>query len=114
LVPNEFFDGGITGMSLLIHEIYHFNLGLVILLLNLPLIIVSYFTVGKRFAFRTLVSVILLGISLLLIPNYALTADKLLISIFGGAFLGIGVGLIMRTGAALDGIEVLARWRSIR
>ena len=108
LVPNHFFDGGITGISLLVHEIYHFNLGVVILLLNLPLIIISYFSIGKRFAFRTLICVILLGICLLLIPNYALTADKLLISIFGGAFLGIGVGLIMRTGAALDGIEVLA------
>ncbi len=108
LVPNHFFDGGITGISLLVHEIYHFNLGLVILVLNLPLIIISYFTIGKRFALRTLLSVALLGICLLLIPNYAMTADKLLISIFGGAFLGIGIGLIMRTGAALDGIEVLA------
>lgn len=108
LVPNHFFDGGITGISLLVHEIYGYNLGLAILLLNLPLITISYFTIGKRFALRTLMSVILLGICLLLIPNYAMTADKLLISIFGGAFLGIGIGLIMRTGAALDGIEVLA------
>jgi uncharacterized membrane-anchored protein YitT (DUF2179 family)/HD superfamily phosphodiesterase len=108
LVPNHFFDGGVTGISLLIHESYHFNLGLVILILNLPLIIISYYTIGKRFALRTLLSVILLGIALLLIPNTAVTADKLLICIFGGAFLGIGIGLIMRTGAALDGIEVLA------
>ncbi|MEO7983083.1 MAG: YitT family protein [Bacteroidota bacterium] len=108
LVPNLFFDGGITGLSLLVHEIYGFNLGIVILVLNLPLIAISYFSIGKRFAIRTLLSVILLGVCLLLIPNYALTADKLLISIFGGVFLGIGIGLIMRTGAALDGIEVLA------
>lgn len=108
LAPNHFFDGGITGISLLVHEVYGYNLGLAILVLNLPLIIVSYFTIGKRFALRTLISVILLGVALLLIPNYAVTADKLLISIFGGAFMGIGVGLIMRTGAALDGIEVLA------
>jgi uncharacterized membrane-anchored protein YitT (DUF2179 family)/predicted metal-dependent HD superfamily phosphohydrolase len=108
LVPNHFFDGGITGISLLVHEVYHFNLGLVILVLNLPLIIVGYFTIGKRFAFRTLVSVILLGICLLLVPNESQTKDKLLIAVFGGAFLGIGIGLIMRTGSALDGIEVLA------
>jgi uncharacterized membrane-anchored protein YitT (DUF2179 family)/predicted metal-dependent HD superfamily phosphohydrolase len=108
LVPNHFFDGGVTGISLLVHEIYEFNLGLVILVLNLPLIIVSYYSVGKQFAFRTLIVVILLGVCLMLIPNYAVTADKLLISIFGGVFLGIGIGLIMRTGAALDGIEVLA------
>ncbi|HUR67314.1 MAG TPA: YitT family protein [Chitinophagaceae bacterium] len=108
LVPNHFFDGGVTGISLLVHESYHFNLGLVILVLNLPLIIVSYFSIGKRFALRTLLSVILLGVALLLIPNEGMTKDKLLISVFGGAFLGIGIGLVMRTGAALDGIEVLA------
>ena len=108
LVPNRFFDGGITGISLLLHELYHLNLAIVILILNLPLIIVSYFSVGKRFAIRTLISVILLGVSLTFLPEYALTSDKLLISIFGGVFLGMGIGLIMRAGAALDGIEVLA------
>lgn len=108
LVPNHFFDGGITGVSLLVHEVYHFNLGLVILLFNLPLVIISYFSVGKSFALKTFISVALLGVCLLLIPDYALTKDKLLISIFGGVFLGIGIGLVMRAGAALDGIEVLA------
>ncbi len=108
LVPNHFFDGGITGISLLVHEVYHFNLGIVILLLNLPLIIVSYYSVGKKFALRTLGSVILLGICLWLLPDFKLTSEKLLICIFGGVFLGIGIGLIMRVGAALDGIEVLA------
>lgn len=108
LVPNHFFDGGVTGISLLIHELYHFNLAVVIVVINLPFIVVSYFSVGLRFALGTLVSVILLGICLTLLPEIALTSDKLLISIFGGVFLGIGVGLIMRSGAALDGIEVLA------
>lgn len=108
MVPNRFFDGGVTGISLLVHEIYHFNLTAVILIINLPLIIVSYFSVGKRFALRTFISIILLGICLYFIPEYAITKDKLLISIFGGVFLGIGIGLIMRAGAALDGIEVLA------
>jgi uncharacterized membrane-anchored protein YitT (DUF2179 family) len=91
-----------------VHELYDYNLGVVILFFNLPLIVLSYFIVGKKFAIRTLLCVILLGVGLSLIPNYPVTADKLLISIFGGAFLGIGIGLIMRVGAALDGIEVLA------
>lgn len=108
LVPNHFFDGGITGLSLLTHELYHFNLAVVIMVFNLPLVIVSYFTVGKSFAIKTFISVILLGLCLLLLPGYPLTSDKLLISIFGGVFLGIGIGLVMRAGAALDGIEVLA------
>jgi len=108
LVPNHFFDGGITGISLLVHELYHFNLSIVIVLLNIPLIIFSIFTVGRRFAFRTFISVLLLGACLSLLPDYSLTSDKLLIAVFGGVFLGIGIGLIMRAGAALDGIEVLA------
>ena len=108
LVPNHFFDGGITGLSLLVHELYDLNLGMVIILMNLPLIVVSFFTVGHRFAYRTFLSVVLLGICLLIIPNIAITSDKLLISIFGGVFLGIGIGLVMRAGAALDGLEVLA------
>lgn len=108
LVPNHFFDGGITGISLLIHEIYHFNLAIVIVLLNLPLIAISFFSVGKSFAAKAFISVVLLGIALVLIPGNPVTSDKLLISIFGGVFLGTGVGLVMRGGAALDGIEVLA------
>ena len=108
LIPNHFFDGGITGISLLVHELYHFKIAIIIIVLNLPLVLISYFSVGKRFAFRTLMSIILLSICLWLLPDFALTSDKLLISIFGGVFLGIGIGLVMRAGAALDGIEVLA------
>lgn len=108
LVPNHFFDGGVTGISLLVHELYGFNLGIVLFVLNLPFVIVSYFSVGNRFALRMLMGVILLGCCLAILPDVALTSDKLLISIFGGVFLGIGVGLVMRAGSSLDGIEVLA------
>ena len=108
LVPNHFFDGGITGMSLLVHELYNLNLALLIVFFNLPLIIISYFSVGKRFAIRTFLSVVFLGICLWLLPSVDITHDKLIVSIFGGVFLGVGIGLVMRAGAALDGIEVLA------
>lgn len=108
LVPNQFFDGGITGISLLIHEIYHINIAYVIVLANLPLIIMGAFQVSKKFALKTLACVILLGICLLYVPYPIITSDKLLVSIFGGVFMGIGVGLSMRGGCALDGIEVLA------
>ncbi|HSU49730.1 MAG TPA: YitT family protein, partial [Segetibacter sp.] len=108
LVPNHFFDGGVTGLSLLLHELYHFNLAYVIVALNLPLILVGYFTVSRSFAYKTLAAVILLGLCLLFMPYPAITSDKLLISIFGGVFLGIGIGLTMKAGCALDGVEVLA------
>ena len=108
LVPNKFFDGGITGISLLLHELYHWNLAFVIVIANLAFIVTSYFTVSKNFAIKTLVSVILLGLCLLYVPYPIITSDKLLISIFGGFFIGVGIGLTMRAGSALDGVEVLA------
>jgi uncharacterized membrane-anchored protein YitT (DUF2179 family)/predicted metal-dependent HD superfamily phosphohydrolase len=108
LVPNQFFDGGLTGISLLLHELYHLNLAYVIIAINLPFIVAGYFSVSKRFAYKTLAAVILLGFCLLFISYPKITSDKLLISIFGGVFLGLGIGLTMRAGCALDGIEVLA------
>ncbi len=108
LVPNKFFDGGITGLSLLLHELYHFNLSGLVIVLNIPLIFLSYFTLGKKFAIRIFISVVLFGACLYLLPDFPLTNDKLLVAVFGGIFLGMGIGLVMRAGAALDGIEVLA------
>ncbi|MGX5690089.1 YitT family protein [Arcticibacter tournemirensis] len=108
LVPNQFFDGGVTGVSLLLHEIYHFNIAYVIVIVNLPFILMGAYQVNKTFALKTLAAVIGLGICLLVVPFPQVTTDKLLVSIFGGVFMGIGVGLAMRGGSALDGIEVLA------
>ncbi len=97
-----------TGISLLIHEIYHINLAVVIIAVNAPLIIMSAFVASRNFAIKTLICIILLGLCLFLVPYPVITSDKLLISIFGGFFLGIGIGLTMRGGCAVDGIEVLA------
>ncbi|PJJ80495.1 YitT family protein [Mucilaginibacter auburnensis] len=114
LVPNSFFDGGVTGISLLIHETYHYNIAYVIVLANLPFIVMGAYQVSRRFALKTLAAVIALGLALLLIPFEPVTSDKLLVSIFGGVFMGIGVGLAMRGGCALDGIEVLALYTGKR
>ena len=114
LVPNQFFDGGVTGISLLIHEIYHFNIAWVIVICNIPLIIVGAFQVDRTFAVRTFLAVIGLGLCLHYLPYPEITQDKLLVSIFGGVFMGIGVGLAIRGGCALDGIEVLALYTGKR
>ena len=112
LIPNQFFDGGVIGISLLIHEIYHWNIGLVILLANIPFIILGAFLVNKTFAIRTLLAIIGLALCLHFIEFPQITSDKLLVSIFGGVFLGLG--LVMRGGCALDGIEVLALYTGKR
>ena len=113
LVPNNFFDGGITGISLLIHDIYRINLSYVIVLANLPFVIMGMYTINNRFALKTIFCIALLGLSLLYVPYPVITSDKLLVSIFGGFFLGLGIGFTMRAGCAVDGIEVLAlyTWR---
>jgi uncharacterized membrane-anchored protein YitT (DUF2179 family) len=113
LVPNKFFDGGITGISLLLSEIYKLPLAVVIVLANLPFVIMGMFTINKRFAFKTLFCIGLLGVTLYWVPYSPITSDNLLVSIFGGFFLGLGIGLTMRAGCAVDGIEVLAlyTWR---
>jgi uncharacterized membrane-anchored protein YitT (DUF2179 family)/predicted metal-dependent HD superfamily phosphohydrolase len=115
LVPNHFLDGGVTGISLLIHELYKIPLAYVILACNVPFIIASYFSVGFRFALRSFLCAFLLAACLQWIPysifsadKFMITSDKMLISLFGGIFLGLGMGLTMRAGSALDGMEVLA------
>jgi uncharacterized membrane-anchored protein YitT (DUF2179 family)/predicted metal-dependent HD superfamily phosphohydrolase len=115
LVPNHFLDGGVTGISLLLHEIYHVNLAILILVCNIPFVIASYFSVGFRFARKTFFCVALLAVCLQWLPypdltvdNFMVTADRMLLALFGGIFLGLGMGLTMRAGSALDGMEVLA------
>lgn len=114
LVPNAFFDGGVNGISLLIHEIYHINLAIVILLVNLPFLIIGAYVVNYQFAIKTLFAIILMGIFLNYFPYPKITSDKLLVSVFGGFFLGVGIGLTMRAGCALDGIEVLGLYTGKR
>jgi uncharacterized membrane-anchored protein YitT (DUF2179 family) len=114
LVPNQFFDGGVTGISLLLHELYHWNIGIVIVVVNIPFIIMGAFQVNKRFAVRTFLAVVGLALCLHFIPYPQITSDKLLVSIFGGVFMGLGVGLSIRGGCALDGIEVLALYTGKR
>jgi len=114
LVPNNFFDGGVTGMSLLVHELYHINIAYVIIIANIPFIVMGGFQISRTYAIKTSAAVIGLGLCLLYLPYPEVTQDKLLVSIFGGVFMGIGVGLAIRGGCALDGVEVLALYTGRR
>jgi uncharacterized membrane-anchored protein YitT (DUF2179 family) len=115
LVPNQFLDGGVTGVSLLFHELYHVNLSFLLIAVNIPFIIMGAYQVSKTFAAKTFVSVALLAVCMAYFPYPVLTSDKLIVAVFGGFFLGLGVGLGMRGGCAIDGIEVLAlyTWRRL-
>ncbi len=108
LMPNNFIDGGATGLSLLLSELMGWNLSLVLILINIPFIILAKNVAGRYFAIKTLVAIIALGLCTAFIPYPQITNDKLLVSVFGGFFLGAGIGLAVRSGAVIDGTEVLA------
>lgn len=108
LIPNHFFDGGITGIALLVHEKFHYNIALIFIAFNIPFLILGAKLIGKSFAIKSFLAIIVLGLFLLFIPYPVITHDKLIIAVFGGFFIGLGVGLGMKSGFALDGIEVLA------
>lgn len=108
LMPNNFFDGGVTGIALLLYKKYHINIALIFILLNIPFVLLGGKLINKPFAIKSLIGVIILGICLYFIPFPEVSHDKLIVSVFGGFFIGLGVGFGMKSGIALDGIEVLA------
>jgi uncharacterized membrane-anchored protein YitT (DUF2179 family) len=108
LIPNHFLDGGATGLSLLLNHFTGINLPLLLLLVNLPFVLIAYKLVGRNFAIKTAIAIVLLSLCTAYIPYPQITNDKLLVSVFGGFFLGAGIGLAMRGGLVIDGTEVLA------
>jgi uncharacterized membrane-anchored protein YitT (DUF2179 family) len=112
LLPSNFLDGGATGISLLISEVTTWPFSLLLILINLPFIGLAVRHVGRLFAIRAAGAIAGLALCVALLPMPVITTDKLLIAVFGGIFLGAGIGFSMRGGAVIDGTEVLAIYLS--
>jgi uncharacterized membrane-anchored protein YitT (DUF2179 family) len=108
LLSSHFIDGGVTGISMLLSNVLGFPLAILILVINLPFIALGYRQIGKRFAIKSALAIAGLSVCLALISFPDVTPDKLLTAIFGGFFIGAGIGLAIRGGAVLDGTEVAA------
>lgn len=108
LLPNEFLDGGVTGISLLVSRLTGWNISVLLIIINMPFILLAYRQLSISFTLKALAAIVGLAASLVFIEIPAITSDKLLIAIFGGFFLGAGIGMSVRGGAVLDGTEVLA------
>jgi len=108
LMPNEFIDGGVTGISLLINAKTEIPLGLSIIVLNIPFLLIGLKQIGKWFSITSIIAISLLALAVVVIPYPVVTNDKLLVAVFGGFFLGLGVGLTIRGGGVIDGTEILA------
>lgn len=108
LLPNHFIDGGATGISLLLQNITPLSLGILLLIVNIPFLILATRTIGVKFAIKSIIAISFLAIVVHFVDYPIITEDKLLIAVFGGFFLGLGIGMSMRGGSVIDGTEVLA------
>jgi uncharacterized membrane-anchored protein YitT (DUF2179 family) len=108
LLPNNFIDGGATGISLLLENLTSLKLGILLILVNIPFIFLASKTISLKFALRSVVAISMLAFVVHFVNYPTITEDKLLIAIFGGFFLGLGIGMSMRGRSVIDGTEVLA------
>lgn len=108
LLTSHFIDGGVTGISMLISAVTATPISVWIAVVNLPFIALGYRQLGRAFAVRSTVAIGGLSLALATIPFPDVTPDPVLTAVFGGFFLGAGVGLAVRGGAVLDGTEIAA------
>jgi uncharacterized membrane-anchored protein YitT (DUF2179 family) len=108
LLSSRFIDGGVTGVSMLLSDILGWPLSILILVINLPFIALGYRQVGARFAAKSALAIAGLSLCLAFVKYPDVTPDKLLTAVFGGFFIGAGIGLAIRGGAVLDGTEIAA------
>lgn len=114
MIPNHFLDGGITGISILVEEVFHIPFSVCLILFNLPFILIGYKQIGKTFSVNAFLAVILLAVLMTFITFPQVTSDKVLIAVFGGFFIGLGIGLVIRGGGVIDGLEIIAHYTNKR
>ena len=108
LLSSNFIDGGVTGVSLLLAKTTGLSLSVLLPLVNLPFVAVGYRQMGRAFAVRSALGIAGLALVLAIIPFPDVTPDLVLTAVFGGFFIGAGIGLAVRGGAVLDGTEIAA------
>ncbi|KMN55676.1 MULTISPECIES: YitT family protein [Bacillus] len=110
LIPNSVSDGGVTGLSIVGSQLFHLPLGILIAVINIPFVWLGYKQIGKGFAFLSIIGIVSLaaGTSFFHHTPAIIEGDTLLITVVGGIILGLGMGLALRNGGALDGIDMLA------
>jgi len=108
LLSSRFIDGGVTGISMLVSDIFGLSLPILILVINLPFVVIGYRQIGPKFAVKSILGIAGLSLCLYLVKFPDVTPDKLLTAVFGGLFIGAGIGLAIRGGAVLDGTEIAA------
>jgi uncharacterized membrane-anchored protein YitT (DUF2179 family) len=108
MIPNNFLDGGVTAASILFRDVFNAHISIFLIVLNIPFFYIGYLKIGKTFAVQSLIATLLLALLMIIVNVPIVTNDKLLIAVFGGFLMGLGVGLLIRGGGIIDGLEVIA------
>jgi uncharacterized membrane-anchored protein YitT (DUF2179 family) len=107
LLPNGFLDGGVTGIAILISQLMELDVSIVLMIVSIPFLIIGWKTLTKKIVLKSSLAIAALAIFIHFENFTSVTDDKLLIAIFGGLFLGAGIGITIKNGAVLDGSEIL-------
>lgn len=114
MVPNNFLDGGVTGISILVRGFADIHISILLIAFNLPFVILGFRKISRTFGIQALMATTLLSAGMYFIQIPALTNDKVLIAVFGGFLVGLGIGLVIRGGGVIDGLEVIAHYTEKR
>ena len=110
MLPNNFLDGGVTGLSILVTGFSELHISWLLLMFNIPFAVLGFLKIGPTFGIHTLIAIFLLSVGMYVIEIGSFTDDKVLIAVFGGFLIGLGIGLVIRGGGVIDGLEVIAQY----
>lgn len=110
MVPNNFLDGGVTGIAILVMGFSDIHISLLLVILNIPFVIIGFKKIGYTFGVHAMIAILLLSAGMYFIDIGVFTDDKVLIAVFGGFFIGLGIGFVIRGGGVIDGLEVIAQY----
>ena len=108
MIPNNFVDGDVTAVSILFKEIFHIHISFFLVTINLPFVYIGYKKISRTFAVKSLIAILLMAFLMVVVEIPTVTEDKLLIAVFGGFLMGLGIGLVIRGGGIVDGLEIIA------
>jgi len=110
MIPNSFLDGGVTAISILVNKVFKIHMSVLLIVFNLPFLIIGYRKMGKTFIIQSLLAILIMAALMYFVNIPTVTEDKVLIAVFGGFLMGLGIGLVIRGGAVIDGLEIIAHY----
>jgi uncharacterized membrane-anchored protein YitT (DUF2179 family) len=110
MIPNGFVDGGVTAVSILFENAFHIHISILLVVINIPFVYIGYRLIGKTFAVQSMIAILVTAALMLVVHVPVITNDKLLMAAFGGFLMGLGIGLVIRGGGVVDGLEIIAHY----